>query len=235
MGNRMSTHPFSRYGGWAALAAGSLGIFATVCLILFFAVEAPLGSASPFPFGFFSDILPIFAAPLAVVVYIVFYQAQWQSAPQWSTAAAGLGITGSTALAVVHTLFVMERINLEEQIAGYFLSMVPLGLWHLLVNTQARRDGTLPARLASFGVLMGACQVLSFVFLFVLGGYNASSSADLAAITANLPLLIFLMIAYPVSVLGYIGPPIWLVWLGQVLIRENTRSETNHPPASVQG
>ena len=227
----MLTHPLSRYGGWATLVAGIIGILATLSLFLFFAIEAPQGFDSAFRFGFLSDVLPIIAAPPALVVIAVLFQAQRKGAPQWSAVAALLGTTGVLILAATNILFVLGRITLEEQTQRYFISLVPMGLWHILVNTLARRDGFLPARLTWFGILVGVGQILSFVILYVLDGYNAMFSSNPAMIWANALSIISLVI----GVFGYIVPPIWLVWLGRVLVREANRNESIHTTASFQG
>jgi hypothetical protein len=48
-------------------------------------------------------------------------------------------------------------------------------------------------------------------------------------------LLFTLAVGIPMSLLGYIGPPIWLVWLGRVLVREADLGEPIQTPTSIQG
>lgn len=213
----MDTHTVIRYGSWAALAAGIIGVFAAISLILFFMIEAPRGTESAFRFGFLSDLLPIFAAPLAIAACIVIFRAQQQSAPQWSIAALLLGITGNLILAAVYFLFVLKRITLEQQITGYLIAMAPLGVWFLLVNLLARGGGLLTTRLAIFGILVGVCQLVTVVIYFAVGGSQAWVSMNFAQIQANPPLFVALGIYTLIGLFSYFGSPVWLVWLGRVL------------------
>jgi hypothetical protein len=234
MTQETTTVSMTKTGGWAALAAGGIGILAATALILFFTFEAPQGGDGPYRFGFLSDILPIFSSALALVVVVVLYQAQRKSAPGRSAIAALLGIAGNLFLVVIYSLFVLDRITLEQQIQGYFVSLAPLGLWLILVNILGRNNGLLPSRLVKFGILVGVAQIFSFAFLYVLDGYNAMATNP-AMVTANALLLISLVVGILMGVLGYFGSPIWLAWLGGVVLREADLSDPVRTPTSIQG
>lgn len=217
----MPTNVLRKYGGWAALGAGSLEILGLIFLLLFFAVELPQGIVSTLRFGYLSDVTPIVAAPIVLVVMVILFLIQRREAPSWSTIAALLGIVGILLTAWTNIMFVSEKITLEEQIQLFYISSVFLGPWHILVNFLARKHGALPSRLTAFGILVGVGQLIMFIIFFVLGGHEAMTSSRSTAIPENIPLLISLVIGFPMSLIGYLGAPIWLVWLGRTLIRED--------------
>jgi hypothetical protein len=221
----MNMQPLRIHGSRAALAAGIIGAAATIFLILFFTLEAPRGIESPNRFGFLSDLLPVFAAPPAVIVCIVMFLALRKNASRLSAVTALLGITGIAIVTISYLLYTMQWIDLNTQIAGYLLHQAPMGAWYILVSSLARRSGFLPPRLAKFGILVGSGQIISFILLYLLGGYSAMVSTSPAMIPSNIPLLIALIIGTPAGTLGYLGPPIWLIWLGLALRREGYQRE----------
>jgi hypothetical protein len=120
-------------------------------------------------------------------------------------------------------MFVSEKIALEQQIQLFYISLAFLGPWHILVNSRARHDGTLPSRLTMFGILVGTGQVILCLSSFLLGGYDDLLFSSSTAILTNIPLLVSLAIVVPIALTGYVGAPIWLVWLGQTLLRGGRR------------
>ena len=221
----MSTNALRKYGGWVALVAGSIEILGLGFLVLFFAVELPQGIATTLPFGYLSDVTPIIAAPVNLFVVVILFLLQRKDSRGLGAIAATLGIAGILLTAWTNIRFISETITLEQQIQLFYASLALLGPWHILVNSFARREGFLPTRLTMFGILVGGGQVLMFILSFVLGGYDDVISSSPAALMTNIPLLISLAIGIPLALLGYFGAPIWLVWLGRTLIREDRRMQ----------
>ena len=227
----MLTSQLRPYGGRAALAAGSTGLLTILFTILFFTFEAQQavkdvaqGVTRFYPFGFLSDLLPVLASLLAWVVIVVLYRLERKGAPQLSAVAALLGITGNLGIAVggilimFHDITGAHTITVTEQILITLMASGPLGLWQILVSYRARRDGLLPSRLTGFGILLGAGQMAAFVMLSLFGGWSAAASSNAALILSNYPLLISLVIGVGGGLIGYIGAPIWAIWLGRVFL-----------------
>jgi len=222
----MLANQLRRWGGWAALANGIIGALPLPFTVLFFAFEAPQavkdvaqGITGFYPFGFLSDALPILVALAAVVVIVVLYRLERKGAPQLSAVAALLGLAGNLGMAVGGILIVFHKITVMEQVQLLVISLGPLGLWQILVNYLARRDGLLPSRLTGFGILSGVGQMAAFVVFFLFGGLSAAASSNAASILSNYPLLISLVIGTVGGFLGYnIGAPVWAIWLGRVFL-----------------
>jgi hypothetical protein len=227
----MLANQLRRYGGGAAFAVGIMGLLTILFTILFFAFEAPQavkdiaqGITRFYPFGFLSDLLPILASLSAWVVIVVLYQLERKGAPQLSAVAALLGIAGNLGIAVggilimFHDITGAHTITVMEQILITLMSSGPLGLWQILVSYRARRDGLLPSHLTGFGILLGAGQMAAFVMLSLFGGWSAAASSSPAVILSNYPLLISLVIGVGGGLVGYIGAPVWAIWLGRVFL-----------------
>jgi hypothetical protein len=214
----MATDQFRRYTGWVALLAGSLEIVGIVFLILFFAIELPEGYSSTLRFGYLSDVTPILVAPVNLIVMVMIFMLQHKQAPGRSILAAIFGMAGILLTAVTNIMFVSDKISLEQQVQLFYVSLAFLGPWHILVNSLARHDGSLPSRLTTFGIIVGIGQVMMYIGSFLFGGYDDLFSSSATAVMTNVPLLISLAIGIPMALIGYLGARIWLVWLGQSLI-----------------
>jgi hypothetical protein len=201
------------------LLAGTLEILALVFLILFFAVELPQGDNS-MRFGYLSDVTPILTAPVQLALAILLFLLQRKDSPALGAITAILGITGIGLTAWTNIRFVSAEIGLEKQIELFYLSMAFFGSWHILVNMLARREGLLPSRLAAFGVLVGIGQLVMFLSSLVVGGYEEMFSMGFDRVMQDPRLLLSLAIGIPMVLLGYVGSPFWLVWLGRALIRD---------------
>ena len=223
----MSTNQLRRFAGWAAAAAGSLEILGIVFLILFFALELPQGNSSTLRFGYLSDVVPILVAPLNIIVIVMLFLLQRKHMPGLSSIAVILGVAGVLLVAWTNIMFVSERISLERQVQLFYISLAFLGPWHILVNAIARHDSSLPSRLTVFGILVGIGQLIMYIGSLLLGGFEDMFSSSSTAILTNVPLLITLAIVIPLALLGYLGAPIWLVWLGQALLRHNRLDATS--------
>lgn len=217
----MSTDLLRRYGGWAALLAGSLEILGLISLILFFALELPQGSTSSLRFGYWSDVTPILAAPVELAVVVVLFLLQRKDSSTWSAIAAILGAAGILITAWTNIRFVSGEITLEKQIQLFYISMALLGFWHILVNFLARQTGLLPSRLATFGVLVGVAQVIMFISSVILGGYDEMVLSRFESVTQDINLLVSLVIGITMALIGYLGAPFWLIWLGRALASGN--------------
>lgn len=231
----MSADRLRRYAGWAALAAGCMEILGLVFLILFFALELPQASGSNLRFGYLSDVTPIIVAPINVVVMVMLFLLHRKHAAGLSSLAALLGITGILLTAWTNIMFVSGRISLQQQIQLFYTSLSFLGPWHLLVNWIARRDVSFPSRLTMFGILVGIGQVILFLSSFLLGEYDNMFSSSFTAILTNIPLLISLIIGIPMALLGYVGAPIWLVWLGRTLLQSDNQLRSLNSPNAGNG
>jgi hypothetical protein len=204
--------------GWAAFVAGILEILGLVFLILFFALELPQGSRSTLRFGYLSDVTPILVALVKIIVVVMIFVLQSRHVPGWSTIAVLLGMAGILLTAWTNIRFVSDEISLEQQTQLFYLSLAFLGSWHILVNVLARINSSLPSRLTMFGILVGLGQLVLYIVSFLLGGYDDLFSSSSASIMTNTPLLISLVISIPMVLLGFLGAPIWLVWLGKTLL-----------------
>ena len=216
----MSTNVLRKYGGWAALVAGSLEVLGLIFLILFFALELPQESSN-LRFGYLSDVTPIIVAPVNLVVVVILFLLRRSDTPSWGAIAAILGIGGILITAWTNIRFVSGEILLEKQIQLFYISMAFLGAWHILVNVLARQNGLLPSRLTTFGVLVGVGQILMFIGSMIVGGYDEMPGFN--EITQDIRLLASLVIGIPMVLIGYLGAPFWLTWLGRVLLREDTK------------
>jgi hypothetical protein len=223
---QMATHQFRRYAGWAALLAGSLEIVGIVFLILFFAVELPEGYSSTLRFGYLSDVTPILVAPINLILMVIIFLFQRKQALGWSILAVIFGMAGILLTAGTNIMFVLDKISLEQQVQRFYISLAFLGPWHILVNSLARHDGSLPSGLTIFGIIVGIGQVMMYMGSFLLGSYDDLVSSSSTAVMTNMSLLLSLAIGIPLALVGYLGAPIWLVWLGQSLIRKDSRKQS---------
>jgi predicted transcriptional regulator YdeE len=100
-----------------------------------------------------------------------------------------------------------------------------------LVNALARHNGSLPSRLTLFGIFVGIGQLVMYIGSFLVGGYDEIFQSGFTAIMEKIPFLISLVIGIP---LAFLGAPVWLVWLGQALLRtQNTTPALSNPAATM--
>ena len=227
----MSADRLRRNLGWAALVAGIVEILGLVFLILFFTLELPQGSGSSLRFGYLSDIAPILVAPIKLIVVALLFLLQREHASRLSSVAVIPGIASILLTAWTNIMFVSDKISLEQQIQLFYVSLAFLGSWYILVNSIARHNHSLPSRLPMFGILVGTGQLILCISAFLLGGYDDLFSSSSAAIMTNIPLLISLAIGIPMVLIGYLGAPVWLVWLGQSFLRTGKQSVSYNPDA----
>ena len=230
----MSTNVLRKYGGWTALLAGSLEILGLIFLILFFALELPQESSSRLRFGYLSDVTPIIAAPVKLLLVVILFLLQRKDSPGVGIFTALQGMAGILLTAWTNIRFVSGEIMLEKQIQLFYLSMAFLGPWHILVNFLARQKGLLPSRLATFGLLIGAGQLIMFISSVTLGGYEEMVFSGFDGIMQNLRLLASLAIGIPVTLIGYLGAPFWLVLAGRAFIHDHTKTQSLNQLDSLQ-
>ena len=224
----MSADRLRRNLGWAALVAGIVEILGLVFLILFFTLELPQGNGSSLRFGYLSDVTPILVAPIKLIVVVMLFLLQREHASRLSSFAVILGIAGILLTAWTNIMFVSDKISLEQQIQLFYVSLAFLGPWYILVNSIARHNHSLPSRLTMFGILVGTGQLILRISSFLLGGYDDLFSSSSAALMTNIPLLISLAIGIPMVLIGYLGAPVWLVWLGQTFLRTGNQSVSHN-------
>ena len=220
----MPTNRLRRNLGWAALVAGIVEILGLVFLILFFTIELPQGNGSSLHFGYLSDSTPILVAPIKLIVVVMLFLLQRKHASRLSSVAVILGIASILLTAWTNIMFVSDKISLEQQIQLFYVSLAFLGPWYILVNSIAHHNHSLPSRLTMFGILSGTGQLILCLSSFLLGGYDDLFSSSSVAIMTNIPLLISLAIGIPMVLIGYLGAPVWLVWLGQTFLRTGNQS-----------
>jgi hypothetical protein len=148
--------------------------------------------------------------------------------------AAILGIAGILLTAWTNIRFVSGEISLEKQIELFYLSMGLLGSWHILVSSLARQNGLLPSRLSTFGMWVGVGQLVMFLNSLLLGGFDEMALSGFDGITRDIRLLVSIVIGIPMTLIGYLCAPIWLVWLGRVLVREPIRMPSPNQFDSLQ-
>lgn len=218
----MSTNALRRSGGWTALLAGTLEMLGLVALVLFFTLELPQVS-SGLRYGYWSDVIPILVAPVKLALVVILFLLQRKDSATPSAIAASLGVAGILLTAWTNIRFVSGEISLERQIQLFYLSMAFLAGWHILVNVLARQNGFLPSRLTTFGLLVGIGQLIMFGSSLLLGGYDEMLFSGFDGIARNIPLLISLVIGIPAALVGFLGAPFWLIWLGRTLVRGDQR------------
>ena len=225
----MTTSKIKRIGGWAALASGILYLFAFVALVLFFAVEYEQAASNNargveafYPFGFASDLLPVFAAAATLILVGVLYGLLRDTAPRWSQIGAAFGAVGGLTLLLTNLLFVLHAITLGQQGQFSFLAFAPTGVWLAIVNALARRDGLLSPRLSLLGMIVGIGEVVAVAVAIPSGALPMLATANFGSISGNLPLLISLSVGF---LMGLIGGAVWPLGVGRALLSSKPRGE----------
>lgn len=225
----MTTSKIKRIGGWAGLASGILYLLAFVALVLFFAIEYEQavsnnarGVQAFYPFGFASDLLPVFAAAATLILVNVLYGLLSGKARGWSLLGAAFGAVGGLTMLLTNLLFVLHVITLGQQGQYSFLAFAPTGAWLAIVNALARRSGWLSPRLALLGLIVGIGEVVAVVVAIPSGALPMLAAGDYATISGNLPLLISLSVGF---LLGLVGGAVWPLGVGRALLRSQPGGE----------
>ena len=225
----MPTSKIKRIGGWAGLASGILYLLAFVALVLFFVVEYEQavsnnarGVEGFYPFGFASDLLPVFAAAATLILVGVLYGLLRDSARGWSLLGAAFGVVGGLTLLLTNLLFVLHAITLGQQGQYSFLAFAPTGAWLALVNLLARRSGLLSPRLSLLGLVVGIGEVVAVAVAIPSGALPMLATGDFASISGNPPLLISLSVGF---LMGLLGGAVWPLGVGRALLRSQLKGE----------
>lgn len=223
----MTTSKIKRIGGWAGLASGALYLLAFVALVLFFAVEYEQAASNNargvqafYPFGFASDLLPVFAATATLILVGVLYGLVRDTAPRWSLLGAAFGVVGGLTLLLTNLLFVLHAITLGQQGQFSFLAFAPTGVWLAIVNALARRNGLLSPRLSLLGMIVGIGEVVAVAVAIPSGALPMLATGGYATISGNPPLLISLSVGF---LLGLVGGAVWPLGVGRALLGSEPR------------
>jgi hypothetical protein len=204
--DRMSRTSLLRWAGWAALANGTLGILAILALMAFYGGIPVLGPVN--------DVLTLVATLPFLALVVIVHRLIGPRSPRVSAVAASLGLIGGAGIVAAMGLFIAEVIPLTGQGILFILSFGPIGIWTIVASRLAREEHLVTPRLARFGVVVGAGEAIACMSFVAFGGVSLFAAEDFQALMANYPLLIGAGVP---GFVGYVGGPIWSVWLGRVL------------------
>lgn len=209
----------ARYGARAAVASGISSIVGTLFLIAFFVVEAPaiIGSGDTerwVPLGRTNDALIGITALMAIPVASRVHAAWRLRAPTASAVAFAIAMLALTATGVTQLLYAANLISSAVQTVIVGPLLAGTGVWLLAVNL-GRAIEPLRGGLRGVGVGTGLGYVL---LLATTVAYATSGSSDPSVAFSN-PL--FGTSAGLGFVGAYVGYPIWSIWLGRRLGRED--------------
>jgi hypothetical protein len=117
------------------------------------------------------------------------------------------GLAAMAVLSVGGPLLVLGVLAFEVQTTIAVAALVLLILWMLLVNSWLRRSHALPYRLARFGESLGASFLAGYVFV----------ALGLLLPWMSLPQFAVFGVGLLVGLPGYLGIPVWFVFLGRYL------------------
>lgn len=218
------------YAGWAAYLSGAAAILGLVSLLLFFGLEAPQAAANSVQgshvWGPLSDICPIVQMVSLLVVARVLYLMERPGAPGLSLIGGAIGIAGMLGMVLLQLLLIVKVIPFEQEVSPVLVATAAVGVWLILVNYLARRQKSLPSRLAWLGIAAGVSFALELLIFSALGGAVAWRN-----IMSNYLLLAGSALVFLVS---YVGFPVWAIWLGRVLASANRElTSASSPQASA--
>jgi hypothetical protein len=197
-----------------AYAAGIAGILANLCLIAMYASlglqggspedGTSLGSAFHFT-GSANDLLGSLSTALMIPVALFL----GGRLPQRRTArfVQAAGLAAMALFSVGGPLLVLGVLAFEVETTIAMAALVFLSLWMLLVNRWLRQSKAWPYRLARFGELLGA----GFLAGYVIVGLG------LLLPWMSWPQLVVFGVGILVGLPGYLGIPVWFVYLGRYL------------------
>ena len=204
----MSTPGYERLAGLAALLAGAGGLVYSVAFI----GGVVLGNAPELGLAVASAALLV-GGVLTLAVLVAIYGRVRGGAPELAALGLLLGAAGAIGASVhggydlanvIHppltdVLAVNELPNPVDPRGLLTFGFAGLGL--LVLAWQLRRSGTVPERLGTLGIVVGALLVVVYLGrLIVLDPTNP-------------------LVAGPAALLGFVLSPTFYVWLGSVLRR----------------
>jgi hypothetical protein len=197
-----------------AYAAGITGILANLSLIAMYVLlglqagnpEDGTSPGSAFHFtGSANDLLGSLSTALMIPVALFL----GKSLPR-RRAARFVQASGLAAMALFSLggpLLVLGVLAFEVETTIAIAALVFLSLWMLLVNRWLRQSKAWPYRLARFGELLGA----GFLAGYVIVGLG------LLLPWMSWPQLVVFGVGILVGLPGYLGIPVWFVFLGRYL------------------
>ena len=117
------------------------------------------------------------------------------------------GLAAMALLSVGGPLLVLGMLAFEVQTTIAVAALIFLILWMLLVNRWLRRSHALPYRLARFGEFLGASFLAGYVIV----------ALGLLLPWMSWPQLVVFGVGLLVGLPGYLGIPVWFVFLGRYL------------------
>jgi hypothetical protein len=197
-----------------AYAAGITGILANLSLIAMYVLlglqagdqkgHTSLGSAFNLT-GSASDLLGSLSTALMIPVALFLGKRLPRRRAAGFVRAAGLA--AMTLFSVGGPLLVLGVLSFGVETTIAVAALIFLSLWMLLVNRWLRRAHAWPYRLAWFGEFLGAG---------FLAGY-AIAGLGLLLPWMSWPQLVVFGVGILVGVPGYLGIPVWFVFLGRYL------------------
>lgn len=207
----------ARYAAWSALAYALLTLVALVALVLFFTLEAAQASRDAaqgtlgfYFFGFLSDLLPALASAALLVLAVAWDREAPAAARAWSR----FGVACCAVAALINLAafigIASHRMTVPQQAVLVLVAVLPFGSWMLIASRLAGNAGTIPSKVATFGIVCGAVLVTGGLAFLLLGGLGWYSAPSFDAMFGSLPLAIAALVVY----LFQLASPFWalLVW-----------------------
>ena len=206
------TERLAAYGATAALVSGVVAAVGTVFLFATFASQASTITQPTTEMSLIDRVangLTGLAMLIAIPIAFRLDRSWRMRAPAASRAVLVVGLVSLLAYGLLMLVLVAQTFN-SSDVGG--LSVVPLGgigLWMILVSVGAA-DAALGGVLRWLGLAIGVGLLLLPIGFFLGGGPAAASNPQLAF---DSPLL---LVSALVSLLvGQIGYPVWVIWLGR--------------------
>jgi hypothetical protein len=188
--------------GWTAIATGVSAILAVVFLILMYTVNGPF-------FGTLNDVFNSLIGISIVILACMVYAEYHARLPLMGRIALLLALAGAlfTILGSVLIIFGFTGFVLAGWYTGIGDALI--GLWLVAFCYSLLRGTTLPHNLVIFGLVVGLFMAVGLIGI----------PGILAGIDSMQAMPWYLYIAF----FGYLGTyllyPIWMIWLGRVLIK----------------
>jgi hypothetical protein len=179
--------------GWSAYLAAVVAIISYAALFVFFAVGGVFGPINDAA----SVVQMIFMLPVALALYFLFRPLS----PLISLAALVSAMVAMVGIAILQALLVLRRVRYEQTLLPVLTLGGILGVWWILIGVQSLIGGMLPNGLRWVSIAVGLSAII-----LVVGFRSGGERHPLAAIG-------FLTNAILV--------PIWLFWIGRLLLPGN--------------
>jgi hypothetical protein len=197
-----------------AYAAGLTGILANLSLIAMYVLlwlqagnpedGTPLGSAFHFT-GSANDLLG--SVSTALMIPVALFLGKRLPRRRAARLVQAAGLVAMALFSVGGPLLVLGVLGFEVATTIAMAALILLNLWMLLVNRWLRRSHSCPYRLARFGEFLGA----GFLAGYVIVGLG------LLLPWMSWPQLVVFGVGILVGLPGYLGIPVWFVFVGRYL------------------